>query len=40
MCDEERKMSDKEAIEKLDTLIKFFKEKFGSWLNAIDKKNK
>jgi hypothetical protein len=37
---QEKKMSEQEAIEKLDILINFFKEKFGSWLNAIDKKNK
>jgi len=36
---EQRKMSDAEAIEKLDMLIKFFKEDFRSWLDAIDKQN-
>jgi hypothetical protein len=37
---QDKKMSDKEAIEKLDILIKFFKEDFQSWLNAREEKNK
>jgi len=36
----EKKMSDTEAIEKLDILIKFFKEDFRTLLDAIDKQNK